>query len=62
MFLEPLQLPDKVQVDETTYSGSYGKFEIGPLEKGFATTVGNNLRRVLLSAIQGAAVRFVKIE
>ncbi len=62
MFLEPLQLPDKVQVDETTYSGSYGKFEIGPLEKGFATTVGNTLRRVLLSAIQGAAVRFVKIE
>ena len=62
MFLEPLQLPDMVQVDETTYSINYGKFEIGPLEKGFATTIGNTLRRVLLSSIQGAAVRFVKIE
>ncbi len=62
MFLEPLQLPDKVQVDETTYSPTFGKFEIGPLEQGFATTIGNTLRRVLLSSIQGAAVRFVKIE
>lgn len=62
MFLEPLQLPDMVQVDEKTYSMNYGKFEIAPLEKGFATTIGNTLRRVLLSSIQGAAVRFVKIE
>ncbi len=61
-FLEPLQLPEKVQVDEQTYSSTYGRFEIGPLEAGFATTVGNTLRRVLLSSIQGAAVRFVKIE
>ena len=62
MFLEPLQLPDKVQVDEKSYSPTFGKFEIGPLEQGFATTIGNTLRRVLLSSIQGAAVRFVKIE
>ncbi len=62
MFLEPLQLPEQVQVDEETYSFTYGKFEIGPLEQGFATTIGNTLRRVLLSSIQGAAVRFVKIE
>ncbi|MFO7895326.1 MAG: DNA-directed RNA polymerase subunit alpha [Candidatus Cloacimonadales bacterium] len=61
-FLEPLQLPEKVQVDEKTYSSTFGRFEVGPLEAGFATTVGNTLRRVLLSAIQGAAVRFVKIE
>lgn len=61
-FLEPLQLPESVVVDEKTYSSTYGKFEIGPLESGFATTIGNTLRRVLLSSIQGAAVRFVKIE
>lgn len=61
-FLEPLQLPEKVQVDEETYSSTKGKFEIGPLEPGFAITVGNTFRRVLLSSIQGAAVRFVKIE
>jgi DNA-directed RNA polymerase subunit alpha len=62
MFLEPLQLPDKVVTDEKSYTNTYGKFEIGPLEQGFATTIGNTLRRVLLSSIQGAAVRFVKIE
>lgn len=61
-FLEPLQLPEKVKVDEQTYSSNFGRFEIGPLEAGFATTIGNTLRRVLLSSIQGAAIRFVKIE
>ncbi|MBC8384372.1 MAG: DNA-directed RNA polymerase subunit alpha [Candidatus Cloacimonetes bacterium] len=61
-FLEPLQLPDKVQFDENSSSVTFGKFEIGPLEQGFATTIGNTLRRVLLSSIQGAAIRFVKIE
>ncbi|MDA3812851.1 MAG: DNA-directed RNA polymerase subunit alpha [Candidatus Cloacimonetes bacterium] len=61
-FLEPLQLPESVVVEKKTYSSTYGKFEIGPLESGFATTIGNTLRRVLLSSIQGAAVRYVKIE
>jgi DNA-directed RNA polymerase subunit alpha len=61
-FLEPLQLPENVQVDEASYSETFGRFEIGPLEQGFATTIGNTLRRVLLSSIQGAAVRYVKIE
>ena len=62
MFLEPLQLPEQFKVDEKTYSPTYGKFEIGPLEAGFATTIGNTLRRVLTSSIQGTAIRFVKIE
>lgn len=62
MFLEPLQLPEQVKVDEKTYSPTFGKFEIGPLEAGFATTIGNTLRRVLTSSIQGTAIRFVKIE
>jgi DNA-directed RNA polymerase subunit alpha len=61
-FLEPLQLPEKVKVDEQTYTPTYGRFEIGPLEAGFATTIGNTLRRVLLSSIQGTAIRYVKIE
>ena len=43
-------------------SGSYGKFTIQPLERGFGTTLGNALRRVLLSALQGAAIRSVRIE
>ncbi|MBM4398822.1 MAG: DNA-directed RNA polymerase subunit alpha [Candidatus Cloacimonetes bacterium] len=62
MFLEPLQMPENVATEESTYSRNYGKFEIGPLEPGFGTTVGNTLRRVLLSSIQGAAVRHVRIE
>lgn len=62
MYLEPLQMPESVEHDKNTYSRNFGKFEIGPLEPGFGTTLGNTLRRILLSSIQGAAVRFVRIE
>ena len=62
MYLEPLQMPEALDFDKETYSKTYGKFEIGPLEPRFGTTIGNTLRRVLLSSIQGAAVRFVRIE
>ena len=62
MYLEPLQMPEGVDYDKQTYSRTYGKFEIGPLEPGFGTTMGNTLRRILLSSIQGAAIRFVRIE
>lgn len=62
MYLEPLQMPEALDHDKETYSRTYGKFEIGPLEPGFGTTIGNTLRRVLLSSIQGAAVRYVRIE
>jgi DNA-directed RNA polymerase subunit alpha len=61
-YIEPIQLPENVIIDEASYTPTYGRFEIGPLEQGFATTIGNTLRRVLISSIQGAAVRFVKIE
>ncbi len=62
MYLEPLQMPEFVNHDKDSYSRNYGKFEIGPLEPGFGTTMGNTLRRILLSSIQGAAVRFIRIE
>lgn len=62
MYLEPLQMPESVDHDKETYSRNFGRFEIGPLEPGFGTTMGNTLRRILLSSIQGAAVRFVRIE
>ncbi len=62
MLLEPLQMPDNVELEESSYTPTFGRFEIGPLEPGFATTIGNTIRRVLLSSIQGSAVRFVKIE
>ncbi|MDD4308922.1 MAG: DNA-directed RNA polymerase subunit alpha [Candidatus Cloacimonetes bacterium] len=62
MYLEPLQMPETVDHDKATYTRNFGKFEIGPLEPGFGTTLGNTLRRILLSSIQGAAVRFIRIE
>jgi DNA-directed RNA polymerase subunit alpha len=61
-YLLPIQFPIAIEPEKDTFSTTYGKFEIGPLEPGYAVTVGNTLRRVMLSSIQGAAVRFVKIE
>jgi len=55
------QLPDKIRFDEETLSDSYGKLIAEPLERGFGTTVGNSLRRVLLSSLEGAAITAVKI-
>ena len=62
MLLEPIQLPTKVEFERLSISPTYGKCEIGPLEPGYATTIGNTLRRILLSSIQGAAARFVRVE
>jgi len=57
-----LQTPKTIELDEATASDRYGKFTIEPLERGFGLTVGNSLRRVLLSSLQGAAVTGVKVE
>jgi len=54
--------PDKLEVDRAKHTESYGKFVCEPLERGFAVTIGNSLRRILLSSIQGAAITTVKIE
>jgi len=54
--------PGKVKVEEETFSKTYGKFIIEPLEKGYGITLGNSLRRVLLSSIPGAAAISVKID
>lgn len=50
------------KVKDYVESDSYGKFDISPLERGFGTTLGNALRRVLLSSLPGAAVYSIKIE
>lgn len=57
-----LIMPEKVEVDKDSLTSSYGKFICQPLERGFATTIGNTLRRILLSSIQGAAITSVNIE
>jgi len=52
----------EVVIERETFSDTYGKFIIEPLERGYGITLGNSLRRVLLSSISGAAVTAVKIE
>ena len=54
--------PRKLEVDQDTLTPTYGKFVAEPLERGFGTTLGNSLRRVLLSSLQGAAITTVKID
>lgn len=56
------QFPKKIVVDETTYTPQYGKFVAEPFERGYGVTLGNSLRRVLLSSIEGAAITSIKIE
>ena len=57
-----MELPSRVLRDETVSTDSYGRFRIEPFEQGFGTTIGNSLRRVLLSSLEGAAVTTVKID
>src|SRR2546421_1651275 len=57
-----LELPSRVQRDEQVSTDTYGKFTAEPFERGFGTTVGNSLRRILLSSLEGAAVSQVKIK
>jgi len=51
----------KPKVERVAEARNYGKFEIGPLERGFGTTIGNALRRVLLSSLEGAAITSLRV-
>jgi DNA-directed RNA polymerase subunit alpha len=55
------QLPKRLECDEASYTNTYGKFSAAPFEKGYGVTLGNSLRRVLLSSIEGSAVTSIKI-
>ena len=57
-----LELPGRVVRDEAVSTKEYGRFIIEPFEQGFGTTIGNSLRRVLLSSLEGAAVTSIKID
>jgi DNA-directed RNA polymerase subunit alpha len=56
-----LELPTRVVQDAAVSSDKYGRFFIEPFERGFGTTIGNSLRRVLLSSLEGSAVTSIKI-
>lgn len=57
-----LELPARVLLDEQSSSPTFGRFTVEPFERGFGTTVGNSLRRILLSSVEGAAVTKVRIQ
>ena len=54
--------PKRLEIDEETLTDYYGKFVAEPLERGYGITLGNSIRRILLSSIQGAAITAVKID
>ncbi len=60
--LGKFELPNKLVKDETTSTDTYGRFIAEPFETGYGHTLGNSLRRVLLSSLEGAAITHVKIE
>ena len=55
------QMPKKLQHDPKKITDTFGKFTAEPLERGFGTTLGNSLRRVLLSSLEGSAITSLKI-
>ncbi len=57
-----LTMPEGIEWDKKSFSRTYGKFTAGPLERGFGVTLGNSLRRALLSSIQGAALTHIRLD
>jgi len=62
MLWRDFQRPKRLECNRETLTGTYGQFYAQPFERGFGTTIGNAMRRVLLSSIEGAAITAVKIE
>src|SRR5438067_10524638 len=62
MLWKGFQRPKRLEFERETLTDRFGRFVAQPFERGFATTVGNAMRRVLLSSIEGAAVTAVQIE
>ena len=56
------ELPTRINLERETYTDTYGKFLVEPFERGFGVTIGNSLRRILLSSIEGSAVTSVRFE
>jgi len=57
-----IQMPEKIQLDEATRSATFGRFIVQPLEKGFGVTLGNSMRRVLLSSLPGFAITAFRVD
>src|SRR6185436_20343535 len=55
------QMPKRLDCEENSYTQTYGKFVAEPFERGYGVTLGNSLRRILLSSIEGSAITSIKI-
>ncbi len=56
------QMPEAVELDEASYSSTFGRFIVQPLERGYGVTIGNAMRRVLLASLPGAAIVSLKVD
>ena len=61
MKINHLQMPEKLVAEESTYTGTYGKFILQPLERGYGVTIGNSIRRILISSLSGTAITSIKV-
>ncbi|HCA81961.1 MAG TPA: DNA-directed RNA polymerase subunit alpha [Bacteroidetes bacterium] len=57
-----VQMPEKIEIDESSLSPTFGRFTVQPLEKGFGVTLGNSFRRVLLSSLPGTSITAIRVE
>jgi DNA-directed RNA polymerase subunit alpha len=57
-----IQMPERILLDDASYSNTFGRFIMQPLEKGFGVTIGNTMRRVLLSSLPGYAITAFKVD
>lgn len=62
MITQGLILPQRLEIDQATLTDQYGKFVAEPFERGYGHTIGNSLRRILLSSMEGAAVSAVRVK
>ncbi|MEK7670181.1 MAG: DNA-directed RNA polymerase subunit alpha, partial [Bacteroidota bacterium] len=57
-----LQIPERIELEETSTSANFARFTVQPLEKGFGVTLGNSFRRVLLSSLPGTAITAIRVD
>ena len=62
MFVKGFQKPKRLEVERRTLSAKFGRFHAQPFERGYGTTIGSALRRILLSSVEGSAVTAVRID
>ncbi len=60
--MSTVQMPEMVELEQSTATNTFGRFILQPLEKGFGVTIGNSMRRVLLSSLPGTAITAIRIE